>query len=89
METQGDKSAPNHPRPRFGDSLLCSYPDHEKAKESPPAAVVYFIVTAAMVDLSSNAWPHADQPILLLDRDNALLVFDLDSSGRAKPSGGS
>jgi hypothetical protein len=85
MEIQRNKSAPNHPRPRFGDSLFCSYPDHEKAKESPLAAVVYFLVTAAMVDLSSNAWSHADQPIFLLDRDNALLVFDLDPSDRAKP----
>ena len=88
METQRNKSEPNDPRPRFGDSLPCSYPDHEKANKSPPAAVVYFLITAAMVDLSSNAWPHADQPILFLDRDNALLVFDLDYSGRTKPSGG-
>ena len=88
MNWRCDKSASNHPRPRFGDSLFCNYPDHEKANESPPAAVVCFLITAAMVDLSSNAWPHADQPILLLDRDNALLVFDLDYSDRAKPSRG-
>jgi len=88
METQRDKSEPNDPRPRFGDSLPCSYPDHEKANKSPPAAVVYFLIAAAMVDLSSNAWPHADQPVFLLDSDNALLVCYLDYNGRAKPSGG-
>ena len=88
MEIQRDKSAPNHPRRRFGDSLFCNYPDYEKANESRAAVIVYCLITAAMVDLSSNAWPHVDQPVLLLDRDTALLVFDLDYSGRTKPSGG-
>lgn len=73
-------------RNHFGDRFVCNDRDYEKANESPATTViVHFFAAAAVVDLSSSARAHSSQPVLFLDSDNALFVFDLDYGCRSKP----
>jgi hypothetical protein len=73
-------------RNHFGDRFVGNHRDHEKANESPaPTAIVHCFAAAAVVDLSSSARADSTQPVLFLDSDNALFVFDLDYGCCSKP----
>ena len=70
---------------QFGDRFDRNDRNHEKANESlATTAIVHFFAAAAVVDLSSSARAYGCQPVLFLDGDNALFVFDLDYDCRSK-----
>ena len=72
-------------RNQFGDRFVCNDRVHENANESLAATAIVHFLAAAAVDLSSSARAYGSQPVLFLDGDNALFVFDLDYGCRSKP----